>query len=131
MNRRSLDRLVGVKPILIKILVEAAKDSPHEFEIPPFGGCRTPDEQNGLFIKGASKCDGKIKISKHQTGDAYDIFLMIDGKASWDKKALKETQYHIKKVAKEKFSTDLSLGCDWLSKPTDEFGWDCPHGELK
>ena len=124
MNQRSLDRLKGVKQVLIDILVAAAKDSPYHYEIPEDGGLRTPERQNFLFKKGVSKCDGYNKKSEHQTGKAYDIFLMIDGKASWDKKALRETQYHIRKVAKEKFNTELNLGCDWVSYP------DYPHGQL-
>jgi peptidoglycan L-alanyl-D-glutamate endopeptidase CwlK len=123
MNKRSLDRLAGIKPILIQILIEAAKDSPYLFEIPPFGGIRTAEEQNGLFLKHASKCDGYNKISEHQKGTAFDIFLLIDNKASWDKPALKKTMYHIKEVARFDFATELELGCDW--------GWDYPHAEIK
>jgi peptidoglycan L-alanyl-D-glutamate endopeptidase CwlK len=123
MNRRSLDRLAGIKPILIQILVEATKDSPYIFEIPEFGGIRTAEIQHGLFVKGASKCDGYSKISNHQKGTAFDIFLLIDNKASWNKPALKKTMYHIKEVAMTKFHTELELGCDW--------GWDYPHGEIK
>lgn len=132
MNQRSLDRLKGVKQILVDILVEASKDSPYPFEISPDGGKRTAERQNELFKKGASKCDGFIKKGKHQTGDAYDIYLNKEvGAAMWDKAKLKKVQHHIKEVAQMEFGVTLSLGCDWLKKPTDEFGWDCPHGELR
>ena len=125
LNQRSIDRLRGVKICLIDCLIEASKDSPYEFQIPPFGGCRTAEEQHGLFLKKVSKCDGYDKKSAHQTGMAYDIYLVLEpGKASWDKAKLKEVQYHIKKIAVEKFKLNLSLGCDWKWK-------DYPHGEIK
>lgn len=132
LNQRSLDRLKGVKPIIIEILNKAHDSSPYPFEISPDGGKRSAERQNELFKKGASKRDGYIKIGKHQTGDAYDIYLNKEvGMAMWDKVKLTKVQHHIKEVAKDDFGVELSLGCDWKKKPTDEFGWDCPHGELK
>jgi len=130
MNQRSLERLKGVKQILIDILIEAHKTSPYPFEIPADGGRRTAERQNELFKKGSSKLDGYIKIGKHQTGDAYDIYLNKEvGMEMWNKAKLTKVQHHIKDVA-EDFGVKLSLGCDWKKKPTDEFGWDCPHGEI-
>lgn len=124
MNQRSLDRLKGVKQALIDILIEASKDTPYPFEIPPFGGLRTAEDQHGLFLKKVSKCDGYTKLSAHQKGTAFDIFLLINGTASWDKDKLKATMYHIKEVAKDK-GIELNLGCDWKSFP------DFPHAEIK
>ena len=124
LSQRDLDRLVGVNPSLILILKEASIDSPYEFHIPLDGGVRTALRQNQLFLAGKSKRDGYKKIGKHQSGKAFDIFLMIDKKASWDKPALKATMYHIKKIAMDKFNVKLNLGCDWV-EPVDY-----PHGEL-
>lgn len=124
LNQRSLDRLKGVKQCLIDILIEASKTSPYEFQIPPFGGIRTAEEQNGLFLKKVSKCDGYSKISEHQKGTAFDIFLMIEGKASWDKTKLAAVANHIKQVAKNKFNTSLTWGGSWSSFP------DYPHFQL-
>lgn len=112
LNQRSLDRLKGVKQVLIDILIEASKDSPYEFQIPPFGGLRTAEEQNGLFLKGASKMDGFKKKSYHQTGKAFDIFLMVEGKASWDKEKLTKVARHIQEVAKDN-NINLTWGGDW------------------
>lgn len=131
LNQRSLDRLKGVKQVLIDILNEAIKTSPYEFQISPDGGIRSSERQKELFEKGASKCDGIIKKSKHQTGDAYDIYLNKEvGTAMWDKEKLTKVQHHIKEVAMD-MGVELSLGCDWKRKPTDKYGWDCPHGEIK
>ena len=124
MNQRSLDRLKGVKQVLIDILIEASKDTPYPFEIPPFGGMRTAEDQHGLFLKKVSKCDGYNKLSAHQKGTAFDIFLLINGTASWDKDKLRATMYHIKAVALDSYKIKLSCGCDWKGFP------DFPHAEI-
>lgn len=124
LNQRSLDRLKGVKQCLIDILIEASKNSPYEFQIPADGGLRTAEMQNALFLKKVSLCDGYSKVSSHQLGTAFDIFLMIDGKASWDKAKLTETAKHIQSVAKNKFNTSLTWGGSWVNYP------DLPHFQL-
>lgn len=124
MNQRDLDRLKGVKQALIDILIEASKNSPYEFHIPADGGLRTAEMQNALFLKKVSKCDGYNTISEHQKGTAFDIFLLIDGKASWDKAKLTEVAKHIKDTALTKFNTRLTWGGDWKTFK------DLPHFQL-
>lgn len=124
LNQRSLDRLKGIKQCLIDLLIEASKTSPYEFQIPADGGLRTAEQQNALFLKKVSKCDGYNTLSEHQKGTAFDIFLLIDGKASWDKTKLTETATHIKQVAKEKFKISLTWGGDWKNFK------DLPHFQL-
>jgi hypothetical protein len=137
LNQRSLDRLKGVKQILIDILIEAAKDSPYEFQIPPFGGCRTEKEQYALFLKKASTKDGKIKKSNHQFGMAVDIYLWKETKM-WDALKLEKVARHIQSVALDEFKTKLYWGGDWdndgLTKAQgdkDEKFVDYPHLELR
>lgn len=124
LNQRSIDRLKGVDPRLITILIEASQTSPFEFQIPPDGGLRTAERQNELFKARASKCDGYRTLSEHQKGTAFDIYLMIDGKASWDKPRLKQVMYHIKEVAL-RHNVALNLGCDWTKFI------DYPHAQIK
>lgn len=113
LSKRSLSRLENVKPILIAIVVEAIKDSPHDFGIPQHGGKRTADEQNLLYKNKKSKCDGFEKKSYHQTGNAFDIYGYVDGKATWNKEILTEIARHIQKVAMERYNVDLTWGGDW------------------
>jgi hypothetical protein len=40
---------------------------------------RSPEEQKRLFDKGLSKCDGYAKLSKHQSGRAFDLLLFKEG----------------------------------------------------
>lgn len=144
LNQRSLDRLKGVKQILIDILIEAAKDSPYEFQIPPDGGLRTDARQFELFKKGASKKDGITKKSNHQPkadgfGWAGDIYLSKEvGKEMWNAAKLEIVARHIQKIALEKFKTKVYWGGDWdndgLTKAQgdkDEKFIDYPHLELR
>ena len=124
MNQRSLDRLKGVKQILIDILIEASKNSPYNFEIPAFGGLRTAEDQNQLFKKGVSKCDGFKNKSEHQKGTAFDIFLLIGGQASWDKDKLTKVARHIQGVALDDFGVKLDWGGDFRNFI------DMPHFQL-
>jgi peptidoglycan L-alanyl-D-glutamate endopeptidase CwlK len=136
LSNRSLDRLSGVKPVLIYILEEAIKTSPYDFGIPSMGGKRTPEDQNYLFKSGKSKCDGYNKKSNHQSGNAFDIFLYIDGKASWNRDKLQEVAHHLQTIAKDCFSTNLRWGADWdrdgirVDKDKDESFFDGAHFEI-
>jgi hypothetical protein len=137
LNQRSLDRLKGVKQCLIDILIEAAKDSPYEFQIPPFGGIRTAEEQNGLFVRGASTKDGYNKKSNHQLGMAADIYLNKEVKM-WDAVKLEKVARHIQEVALDEFKIKVYWGGDWdndgLTKAQgdkDEKFVDYPHLELR
>jgi hypothetical protein len=137
MNQRSLDRLKGVKQVLIDILIEASKDTPYPFEIPPFGGMRTAEEQNGLFLRKASTKDGYNKKSNHQLGMAADIYLNKEVKM-WDPIKLEKVARHIQSVALDDFKIKLYWGGDWdndgLTKAQgdkDEKFIDYPHLELR
>lgn len=124
LSRRSLDRLDSVNPLLIAIVVEAIKTSPIDFGIPEYGGIRTAIEQNDLFRKRKSKCDGFNKKSYHQSGNAFDIYAYVNGKASWKKEYLTTIARHIQGVAKERYNVNLQWGGDWVSFK------DMPHFQI-
>lgn len=124
LSKRSLQRLDCVNPLLIAIVVEAIKTSPIDFGIPQYGGVRTAIEQNDLFRKKKSKCDGYNKKSYHQSGNAFDIYAYVDGKASWNKTHLTIIARHIQEVAKQRYNINLQWGGDWIS-------WkDMPHFQI-
>ena len=137
MNERSIERLKGVKPIIVDIMIESAKDSPYQFEIPRDGGVRTTERQQEIYAYGRTDkskkirtyADGVKKKSNHQIkedgyGHAADFYHVPDGGgASWDKKILEEIARHIQKVAIEKFGIKLTWGGDWKRK-------DLPHLQL-
>ena len=127
-SERSLKQLEGVNPQLVELMKMAIRRSPIDFGIPADGGKRTAERQKELFDKGVSKCDGTIKKSYHQSGNAVDVYAYVNGKASWDKE-------HLAIIAGVVLSTAYAMGLNvrWGGTfGSNEFkGWDKPHFELR
>jgi len=119
LSERSLERLQGIEPTLLDIVLESITHSPHDFGIPRYGGMRSAEDQKKLYEKGRSQRDGYNKLSYHQTGRAFDIYVLDDeGKPTWNSKyhyKYEEVARHIQKIAKEKFFTTVTWGGDWTS----------------
>lgn len=114
---RSLQRLKGVHPDLVKVLKAAIGCSTIDFTV--LEGVRTLATQKKYFAAGATR----TMNSRHLTGHAVDIAPVVDGKVRWDW----PLYYEIAKVVK-KAAADLSIpvqwGGDWRSFK------DGPHWEL-
>lgn len=82
-SERSLNVLDSVNPDLQAVCMRAIEISRVDFGIPSNGGLRSAEEQNRLFHAGKSKLDGYEKKSKHQSGNAIDVYAYVDGRASW------------------------------------------------
>lgn len=102
-SSNSLKNLEGVNPELLQVVHHALGISKVDFGIPQNGGLRSDTEQRKLFLSGKSRLDGVEKKSKHQTGDAFDVFAYVDGKASWDVN-------HMSQVALAVLQSAVSLG---------------------
>ena len=123
----------GVHPDLKLVFQAALDDSPVDFGIPGHGGLRTEGEQNELFVKGKSKCDGFNEKSNHQSGNALDFYAYVNGAASWN-------GVHLAMVAAVILSTAERLRIEGLINieikwggtfGSDNFdGWDFPHIEI-
>jgi len=114
LTRLSKERLAGVEPLLINIIEQAILNSPYRFQIAWMGGYRTEADQKVLFDKGSSKCDGIKKLSKHQSGEAFDIICYDEqDKITWDVDVFTEVAHWILWVAETVFSTKLEWGGDW------------------
>ena len=128
----------GVHPELIIIFTEAIKNSPIDFGVGNNGGVRTAGEQNLLFQKGVSKCDGIQDKSEHQVkddgyGHALDPYAYVNGKASWNKGHLSMVAGVIlttaKRLKKEgKISIEIKWGGTFGSNRFQ--GWDMPHFQI-
>lgn len=116
-GNRSKERLNGVHPDMVKVMEEAIKESPLDFSITE--GLRTRERQQELFSAGKSQ----TMNSRHLTGKAVDIAVLVDGKVTWDFPKYQIVADHIKKVAKE-LEIDIVWGGDWVSFR------DGPHYEL-
>lgn len=123
----------GVHPDLITIFNEAIKYSQIDFGIPRDGGLRTQGEQNILFQKGVSNCDGFNILSNHQSGKALDFFAYLNGNASWDKVHLSLVAGVIMATANRlkrcgKITSTIKWGGEFGSNKYH--GWDMPHIEI-
>jgi len=120
----SRNRLLRVHADLQRLMNEAEKTSPIPFQIAQ--GLRTIAEQRELYAQGRTK-PGKIVTwkmqSKHLTGDAVDVAIIIGGKY-----IVNPVQYDL--LAKHILATAARLGIavtwggEWKRK-------DRPHYERK
>lgn len=78
----SRNRLEGIDHRLIDCLELGLRLSPYDFGIA--SGLRDAREQNVMFLRGASDKDGYQKLSKHQTGQAVDIYYWNGIEARYD-----------------------------------------------
>lgn len=102
-SQRSLERLKGVHPDLVKVMQASISDSPYDFGITE--GFRSIERQRTLTAEGKSL----TLNSRHLTGHAVDIAIFIDGKVTWDNKYYNEVAKHILAVA-EKMGVSIVWG---------------------
>jgi len=117
LGARSLGRLEGVHPDLVRIVKTAASISDLDFTV--LEGLRTVERQKELVKQGASK----TMKSRHLTGHAVDLAPMINGKISWDW-PLYNRLAKIVKAAAAVEKLPLQWGGDWRTFK------DGPHWEL-
>lgn len=117
LGARSLGRLEGVHPDLVRIVKKAAAMSNLDFTV--LEGVRTLERQRQLVAEGASKT---LK-SRHLTGHAVDLAPMIGGKISWDWPLYNRLAKIVKAAAAEE-KLPLTWGGDWRTFK------DGPHWEL-
>jgi peptidoglycan L-alanyl-D-glutamate endopeptidase CwlK len=114
---RSLSRLKGVHPDLVKVAHLALSYSPLDFMITE--GLRTRARQQELFNEGASK----TLNSRHITGHAVDVAALVGGKVRWDWPLYPRIAEAFKRASKE-LNVPIIWGGDWKSLR------DGPHFEL-
>lgn len=134
-SKRSLDNLAGVHPDLVRVMMEAIKDSPVDYTITE--GVRSNIRQAQLYTQGRTK-PGKIVTnvngvrvkSKHQKkadgyGHAVDLYPYVNGRVDVnDLASLKLIAVHIKAVAKC-LGVKLTWGGDGRSP------YDPPHYQIE
>lgn len=133
-SENSLKNREGVKPQMVTLSNRALELSLIDFGIPKDGGFRTFEQQRTLFNDKKSLCDGRFKISPHQSGWALDFFAYVEGKASW-------YPPHLCAIAAAflQAGTELGLPLDWggfwsnkKKNAIDDvkYGWDCGHIQI-
>ena len=78
LGQRSLSRLEGVHPDLVRVVKKAADLSSLDFTV--LEGLRTKERQKQLLDLGATKTIN----SRHLTGHAVDLAPMVGGTVRWD-----------------------------------------------
>lgn len=117
LNDRSRLRLMGVHADLVKVIERAYEMSTNPFVVTE--GLRTLERQRLLVAKGASQ----TLDSRHLTGHAVDLAVVIDREARWDWPLYRKLGDTVKAAAKE-LSIPIVWGGDWKGFP------DGPHFEL-
>lgn len=117
LGQRSLSRLEGVHPDLVRVVKKAAAMSPLDFTV--LEGLRTLDRQKQLMAAGATK----TMNSRHLTGHAVDLAPMIGGTVRWDWPLYHQLAAVVKDAAKAE-NVPLQWGGDWRTFK------DGPHWEL-
>jgi len=125
LNDRSRERLKGVAHDLVDVVNLACKYCEIDFQVTE--GVRTLERQKELFAARKSK----TLNSRHLTGDAVDLHVILDGKANW-----RPTYYDVLDVAMQRaaleIGVDIRWGGDWDGDGdrTDQTFNDLCHWEL-
>ncbi len=114
---RSLQRLEGVHPDLVRVMKLAISRSPVDFTI--IEGMRTLATQKKYFAAGATR----TMNSRHLTGHAVDIAPYIGGTVRWDWPLYHKIAPVVKAAAAE-LEVPITWGGDWARFR------DGPHFEL-
>jgi peptidoglycan L-alanyl-D-glutamate endopeptidase CwlK len=117
LSTRSISRLKGVHPDLVKVVDRAIQISTVDFAV--LEGLRTAERQQQLVKAGASLT---LK-SRHLTGHAIDLGAMVDGKIRWDWPLYHKIAEAMKDAARE-LKITIVWGGDWRMFK------DGPHFEL-
>ena len=113
-SRRSLE---GVHPDLVRVVERAILITPADFVVTE--GLRSKERQAELHAKGLSK----TMDSRHLTGHAVDIAVLVGGQVSWDFPRYRVVADAFKAAAAQ-LGVPIVWGGDWVRFR------DGPHFEL-
>ena len=114
LSQRSLDKLEGVHPDMVKCVKSAIEYTKVDFGV--ICGLRTEAEQRELVDKGASQ----TMASKHLEGLAVDLMAYVGSRASWELNLYDDIADAMKEAA-IKEGKSIRWGAAW-HKPLNE--WD-------
>jgi len=117
LGKRSIERLQGVHPDLVKVVERAIEMSPVDFTV--LEGLRSPERQQTLVASGASQ----TLNSRHITGHAVDLGAWVDNQVDWSWPLYHKIANAMKAAANE-LGVTIVWGGDWKTFK------DGPHFEL-
>lgn len=133
LSQKSIDRLKGVHPDLVRVVNRAIEVTETDFTVSE--GLRTLETQKKYVAKGVSKTmNSKHLPQSDGFGHAVDLYPYVNGKvvSDWNvdwlskdqsRKAWDDVSMAMKRAASE-FNVDIQWGGDWKSFK------DGPHYEL-
>ncbi len=122
LGQRSLDKLKGVHPDLVRVVERAIQLTQVDFTVTC--GVRTIAEQKVLVAAGASKTMNSRHIpGKDGYSKAVDLAALVNGEVRWDWPLYYKLAEAMKAAAKE-LNIPLEWGGDWKSFK------DGPHFQL-
>jgi peptidoglycan L-alanyl-D-glutamate endopeptidase CwlK len=117
LGKRSIERLQGVHPDLVRVVHRAIALTPVDFTV--LEGLRSHERQQTLVASGASQ----TLNSRHITGHAVDLGAWVDNQVDWSWPLYHQIANAMKAAANE-LGISIVCGADWKKFP------DGPHFEL-
>lgn len=117
LGARSIERLQGVHPDLVRVVHRAIALTPVDFTV--LEGLRSPERQKTLVASGASQ----TLNSRHITGHAVDLGAWVDNQVDWSWPLYTKIANAMKAAANE-LGISIVWGGDWKTFK------DGPHFEL-
>ena len=117
LGARSIERLQGVHPDLVRVVHRAITLTPVDFTV--LEGLRSPERQKTLVASGASQ----TLNSRHITGHAVDLGAWVDNQVDWSWPLYTKIANAMKAAANE-LGISIVWGGDWKTFK------DGPHFEL-
>lgn len=108
LSSRSLSRLDGVHPDLVRVVKRAIEITPVDFMVTE--GLRSIERQRELHKIGASR----TMNSRHLTGHAVDLAAVVGGKVRWDWPLYYKLAEAVKLAAAQE-GVRIEWGGDWAS----------------
>jgi len=117
LGKRSIERLQGVHPDLVRVVERAIDLTTVDFTV--LEGLRSPERQQTLVASGASQ----TLNSRHITGHAVDLGAWVDNQVDWSWPLYTKIANAMKAAANE-LGVAILWGGDWRTFK------DGPHFEL-
>ena len=121
LSKKSLDRLTGVHPDLVRVVKRAIEITTVDFAV--LEGVRSKARQEQLVKAGASQ----TMNSRHITGHAVDLGAYVSGSVRWDWPLYHKIADAVKQAAAE-LGVPIEWGGDWR-KFKDGPHFQLPHKE--
>lgn len=114
LSQRSLDKLEGVYPTLVKVVKRAIETTTVDFGVTE--GLRTVDRQRELVAAGKSQ----TMASKHLSGHAVDLVAYVGSDISWELNLYDNICDAMAKAARE-FDVAIKWGAAWSEGDIREY----------